>query len=106
MRLTDSLIDAGVQFDAIITPNEILARGVLTALGNRGIKVPDKCKVVSLGGGINSMDFFSPKLTAIDYQPYTLGEEAMKMLTEIIQKKRIRPSHIILPAKLNRKQTT
>jgi LacI family transcriptional regulator len=105
MRLTGDIIDGGTHFDAVITPNEILAKGVLTALDQYSVKVPERCKVLSLGGGINNLDPFSPKLTTIDYQPYTLGEEAMKMLVEIIQKKRIRPSHIILPAKLNRKQT-
>ncbi len=104
-RLAREMVGAPEKFDGVITPNEILAKGILNAFKEDGIAVPDNCKVVSLGGGMHHMDSYSPKITTIDYQPYTLGSEAMKILIEIIQKKRIRPSHVVLPAKINKKET-
>ena len=100
------LIRQNKKIDAFIAPTELLARGVLLALGEAEIRVPKDCKVVSLGGGdVGSLISF-PSISAVDYQPYKMGYEAAVMLHEIITKKRLRPTHLVFPAVFHERQTS
>lgn len=87
-----------VDFTAVVAQNEIVAKGVLQALGEKGIAVPEDVAVISLGGNpIGRLN--SPAITSIDFAPYDMGYQAAKMLIEVIKKKRMKPSHILLPTK-------
>jgi LacI family transcriptional regulator len=99
------LLNDKLDFSAIITPNEIVARGVLDALKESRVSVPEKVSVVGMGYS-KIADLSSPKITSIDFSPYAMGYEAAKMLIEVITKKRMRPSHLILPSRLIERETT
>ncbi len=99
-----SSIDKGLDFSAVIAQNEIVAKGVLEALAEYKIAVPEKVAVISLGGSpIGKLN--NPKITSIDFSPYEMGFQAAKMLIEVIKKKRIKPSHLLLPTKMIKGET-
>jgi LacI family transcriptional regulator len=91
--------------DAVVTSNEIQARGAIKALQERQIAIPQQMAVVSMGGSSLSV-IGNPKLTTIDFSPRKIGHESAKMLIEVIEKKRIRASHLIIPGKLIEREST
>lgn len=94
-----TILDKGIDCTAIATVNECVARGVLDALQERKIKIPREMSVIAMGGSIEG-EMVNPKITTIDFSPKKMGQEAAQMLIEIITNKRIKPSHILLSAKL------
>ncbi|MCF7944459.1 MAG: LacI family transcriptional regulator [Spirochaetia bacterium] len=90
---------------AIVTSNEIQARGAVKALQEQGVDIPGSMAVVSMGGG-NLAEIGHPKLTTIDFSPEKIGRESAKMLIEVIQRNRIRPSQLIVSGKLIEREST
>lgn len=104
-RIAKRILQEKIDFTAVVTPNEMVARGVLDALKESRIPVPGKVAVVGMGYA-KIAELSSPKITSIDFTPYTMGYDAAKMLIEVITKKRMRPSHLILPTRLIERETT
>jgi LacI family transcriptional regulator len=97
--LCKQALEENLEFSAVIAQNEIVAKGVLQALDEYEVSVPEQVAVIALGGNpIGQLN--TPRITSIDFSPYDMGFQAAKMLIEVIKKKRIRPSHILLPTKL------
>ena len=94
----DILKDAP-QCSAIITTSEIVAKGVLDRLSVDNKLNRKKLAVVSMGGTPISR-LYKPGITTIDFFPKNLGFIAADLLHEVISRKRIRPSHFLLPTKL------
>jgi LacI family transcriptional regulator len=92
--------------DGFITPNDVLAQGVVIALQKMKIRIPEDCKVISLGGGVISSQISYPRISSVDYNPYQMGQEAAAMLLDIISKKRMRPTHSVFAAILIERETT
>lgn len=90
---------------AIVTSNEIQARGAIKAIQEHHIAIPQQMAVVSMGGSVLSV-VGHPRLTTIDFSPSQIGYEAAKMLIEVINKKRIRPSQMVIPGKLIVREST
>jgi LacI family transcriptional regulator len=104
--LMTAVLDRAPHFaDAVVTSNEIQARGAIKALQERQIAIPHQMAVVSMGGSSLAM-IGHPKLTTIDFSPKKIGRETAKMLIEVIERKRIRPSHLIVPGKLMEREST
>lgn len=90
---------------AIVTTNEIVAKGVVDQLIEHNIRIPKKMAVISMGGTpVGAL--CRPGITTIDYSPVNLGTVAAELLIEVIAKKRIRPSHLLLPTQLIERETT
>ena len=73
--------------DGILVSNDPLAFGVLRALSEREIRVPDQISVSSINGdspGENTV----PPLTTVDVHAGEMGEEAVRCLLERIKGKR------------------
>jgi len=104
-HMTQLLDRKDIQATAVVTSNEIQARGVIKALQERQIHIPQQMAVVSMGGSSLSV-IGHPKLTTIDFSPRKIGYESARMLIEVMQRKRIRPSHIIVPGKLIEREST
>ncbi len=99
------LEDDKTDFTAVVTSNEIQGRGVIKALHEKGIPIPDKMAVISMGGSCLA-EIGHPQLTTIDFSPYRAGFESARMLIEVITRKRLRPSHLIIPGKLVVREST
>ncbi len=103
-KLVEGLLSERNDITAFVAANDIMARGVLFALMNAGIPVPGKKAVVGMGGSMTSYNSI-PRLTTVDYQPYMNGQTAVKMLIDIIERRRIQPSHVLIPGQLIERDT-
>ncbi len=83
---TQELFHRGVDFDAVFCASDLRSIGVIKALREKNISVPEDVSVV----GYNDLpiaSFFYPTLTTIRQPTYKVGAYAMRSL-----EKRIRPA--------------
>lgn len=68
---------------AIFAYSDLLAIGVMKALKEKGISIPDDIALVGYDN-IDYSPFFEPSLTTVDQFAYKIGEQGMKILIEKI----------------------
>jgi LacI family transcriptional regulator len=104
-KVCDRALERGDKFTAVVTFNDIVAVGVIKALQERKIKVPDKVAVLSEGDTLISR-INSPTMTTIDMNAYDLGYKSAELLLEVISRKRINSCNIIVPFNLITREST
>ncbi len=92
-------------FTAVVTFNDTIAVGVLRVLREKGISVPHKVAVLSAGNTMITR-IHSPSITSLDMGSYDIGMKAAELLLEVIEKKRIQPSHTIIRTHLVEREST
>ncbi|MDA3812511.1 MAG: LacI family DNA-binding transcriptional regulator [Spirochaetaceae bacterium] len=92
-------------FSAVITFNDTIAVGVLRALKEKNISVPSKVAVISTGNTMITR-IHSPSITSLDLGSYEMGNKAAELLVDVIEKKRIQPSHVIMQTNLIEREST
>ncbi len=80
---TQRLIDGKIKFDAIFTVNDFTAAGVIKALKNNGISVPNDVSVVGFGND-HIAEMVEPTLTTVLQPGFAMGEKAMEILIDRI----------------------
>ena len=76
-------IHGKLDFDAVVCANDYMAAGVIQALQEAGIHVPETTAVA--GADNNSLcEIISPPLTSFDYQSFELGRAAFSLLKDLI----------------------
>ncbi len=96
---TSRLLNRAPDLTAIFVQNDMMAVGVLSALHDRGLRVPEDCAIV----GCDDIPIAShtvPPLTTIHVPLYETGEAAMKLLLDMIGRKAIETPRILLPVDL------
>ena len=88
-RLLSSLID----FDAVIAGNDVLAAGVMQALSEQNIKIPEKVSIIGFDDSIHAK-IAIPKLTSVKQRPFHIGREAVRMLEEAKLGKKVQ-DHVV-----------
>lgn len=76
-------IDEKLDFDGIFCGNDMIAIGVIKALNERGLKVPQDIGVLGFDN-IYMSTVVSPNLTTISQPNYQMGYKAAEMLIQII----------------------
>ena len=78
--------DISIDFDAVVCANDYMAIGVLRALTERNIKIPEE---ISLCGAdnIRSVHYVSPQITTIDNMSTELGKTSFSELLKLIKGK-------------------
>jgi len=94
----------GNEINGFVVANDIMAMGVVRALQEEKISIPDRVAVIGMGGNMLA-GVTHPQLTTIDFSPYRCGYESAGMLIEIITRKRIQPSHTLIPGSLVQRET-
>jgi LacI family transcriptional regulator len=69
---------------AVFVQNDLMAIGLINALRDKGIRVPEDVAVISFDD-ISLASIMTPKLTTISVPVYELGKVAMKILSEILE---------------------
>jgi DNA-binding LacI/PurR family transcriptional regulator len=93
------LLDASVSPTAIFSASDVLAFGVMQAIKERGLRIPEDIALV----GYNDLDIASlaePALTTVAAPMHELGATAMFMLHRLISGKRVEERQITLPTNL------
>src|SRR5665647_3217120 len=80
------LISAGNLPEVVFTVNDMVALGAYKAAKEAGLRIPEDIGI--FGYGFNEItDFFDPQLTVINQDPRKMGQEAIKLLINEIEKK-------------------
>jgi LacI family transcriptional regulator len=99
------LIDAGVEFTAIVAGNDLHALGCYDVFMERGISCPDDISVV----GFNDMPYIDklrPPLTSVRVPHYEVGAEAARMLLDGLADPTRHARSVLLPLTLVQRQST
>lgn len=90
---------------AVVTFNDTIAVGVLRALREKKINVPQKMAVISAGNTMITR-IHNPSITSIDMNPYLIGVKVTEMLIDVIEKRRMQPSHEIIQTHLEERESS
>ncbi|MET0813407.1 MAG: LacI family DNA-binding transcriptional regulator [Microbacterium sp.] len=94
---THRLVADAVPFDAVFALNDTLALGVLRALGEEGIRVPEDVAVIGFDN-IDEARFSVPSLTSVDTGRAEIADIAVELLVERINEKgERRPPRTVKP---------
>ena len=86
-------------YTAIVSFCDVFIYGILNFLKEKNLHIPADMALVTMGNNLISRNH-SPTLTSIDMAPYEMGYQSAELLIDVIEKKRIQPSHTIISAKL------
>jgi len=75
------LLRRGIDFTAVFARNDVTAVGVMRAVREAGLRVPEDISVTAINNGLLSRSL-DPPLTCIDTYPATLGRLAFRLLHE------------------------
>ena len=78
------LIDAGIPFDAVFAASDLIAMGVIHALQDRGVSVPQDVAVVGFDDIASAADF-NPPLTTIRQDTHLAAEMLVENLIRLIE---------------------
>jgi DNA-binding LacI/PurR family transcriptional regulator len=99
-----TLIGRNAFFTAIIAFNDVMAHGVLNALIDQGLSVPERVSVVGFDDTVAK--YTRPKLTTIACPSKDLGENGLQKLLSRIEGDDAAPQTYYLPPKLIVGQST
>lgn len=100
-----SFVNDGNVPTAVFAQNDRMAMGILRAARDVNLKVPSQLAVI----GVDDMplsSYFDPPLTTMRQDMPLIGQEATRMLLDIIQKKNTDLREVKLPAQLVVRQST
>ena len=103
-ELVRAAMGQGMAIDGIITSSDRAAFGVITALHDVGLYVPEDVKLISFDNSPYSL-MASPAITALDRRPQELAETACRLLEDLIAGKEV-PAVTIIPVSLCRRDST
>ena len=108
-QIADKIIKKAKPPYSFVCESDFVASGVIKALQDARIKIPEEAKVV----GIDNLTLFSfmhPQLTTIDIQIQEIGKSGVNILRSMISKKKRKQNasakHVILPVKLIKREST
>lgn len=104
-QATLELLDAETDFTAILVANDEMCLGVLRALNERNINVPQDVSVVGFDNHDDS-EFYNPPLTTIDQNCHELGETAVTLLMQKMNSEQQSESRVLLTTKLVKRQSS
>lgn len=99
------ILDNGMSFDGIFATNDTMAIGVVMALNDRRIKVPEEVKVVGFDN-ISATEITSIPITTINQNKNKMGEIAVELLMDKILNRDNIATNRKLPVNLIRRKST
>ena len=102
---TQRLLARVPDMTAIFSQNDMMAVGVLSALRERGMRVPQDFSLVGCDD-ITLAAYTVPALTTIHLPFYETGEVAVRLLLDIIAKRVADPKRVLLPVHLVERGST
>ena len=102
---TLELLDAGQIFDGVFATNDAMALGVMMALNERRIKVPEEVKIVGFDN-ISATEIAGIPLTTINQNKQKMGEMAVELLMDEILQRKSDVNNIKIPVNLIRRRST
>lgn len=105
LRATKKLLKMNPRPDAVICANNPIALGVLQALQDKGIRIPDDMALITFDSYPFSL-FTEPQMTVVDINMYDMGQEAGRLILKKLKNPKIQiQSFITLPELITRGTT-
>lgn len=101
---THRLLARVPELTALFVQNDSMAIGALSALHERGRRVPDDCAVVGCDN-IPAARRTIPPLTTVHVPFYETGAKAIRLLLELIAAPQPEPSRVLLPVHLETRRS-
>ena len=102
---TLELLDSGEVFDGIFATNDTMALGIMMALNERRIKIPNEVKLVGFDN-ISAAEMAGVPLTTINQNKQKMGELAVELLMDKILARKSNVRNIKIPVNLIRRKST
>ncbi len=97
---TRSMLDEGLEPTAIFAANNVIAMGVIEALGERGLRIPHDIALVCFDELPNISRVF-PFLTVVVQPAYDMGVNASQLLlSRLDSEQELKPREVVLPTRL------
>lgn len=99
LRGASHMLDLPDPPSAFFCSSDVLAIGAANAVRARGLRVPEDVAIV----GFDDIEFarmYRPALTTVTQPMYQIGETAMRLLVELMQRKDLSPRQVVLPHQL------
>lgn len=104
-RATIELLNRTRDFTAIFVANDLMAIGVIRALKDNNISIPDQVAVMGYDG-IQIGEYIDPPLSTIKLPSNKMGKVAMEILLGLIKGNSVKKKHILLPPELVIRKST
>jgi LacI family transcriptional regulator, repressor for deo operon, udp, cdd, tsx, nupC, and nupG len=98
------LLDRVPDLDAIFAANDVMAIGVLRALLERGISVPERVRVAGFDDSSAALSAV-PTLTTVAVPFEEMGRTMAEMVLERVGSPALAPRHVVLPTSIVRRQS-
>jgi LacI family transcriptional regulator len=98
-QATQDLLDLPEPPTAIFASNDVMAFGVMEAVRDRGLRIPEDISIVGFDN-IPQAEHVSPQLTTVQQPLADMGREATRMLLALIQDPERPYRHVELPTQL------
>jgi len=102
---TRNLLKRNKGITAILASNDMMAIGSLKEISEADLRVPEDISLMGFDN-IPLTSVVTPSLTTVSQPSYEMGQEAMKLLLEIIQGKKTAKSKIILGTEIVIRKST
>jgi len=101
-----SLLDRGIEFDAVFALTDVVAMGALRALADAGVRVPEDVQMVGFDD-IDEAPFLVPSLSSINPGHEEMADQITALLTaQITGGPTGHPKELVVPAHLVQRGTT
>lgn len=102
-KIVDRIVQSGAT--AAFVTDDLLAAGILNALLDRNIRIPEDFEIISSANMIYT-ELTRPKISSIQHPLYDTGAVAMRLLTKMMTNEPVEDKNILLPYSLKLKQST
>ncbi|GAA6114045.1 catabolite control protein A [Apilactobacillus apinorum] len=102
-NLADELIKKNIT--AAVVTNDELAAGLLNAMTDRGVVVPDDFEIFT-SNNTKLAKMLRPQLSSITQPLYDIGAVAMRLLTKIMNQEKIDDKYVVLGYEIEERQST
>jgi LacI family transcriptional regulator len=99
-----NLLDRGRSFTALFAMSDVMAIGVIRALHDRGIKVPEDVSVMGFDG-VQVGEYIQPRLSTVRQDPQEMARRSVDILLENI-KGTLSPRYETTPVRVLLREST
>lgn len=104
-KAVKSLLERGIPFDAVMTGSDLIAIGVVSALLDAGIKLPDEVEVIGFDN-IELSEVFRPALSTVSKPHYDMAQYLAKQIIHVIEGEKMGLTHMVVEPMLKLRETT
>lgn len=84
MAAVDTMLESGLQFDAVFALNDLLAWGVLRELRERGVAVPDDVRVIGFDD-VEESAYMVPSLSTVNPGREAIARLAVESIIQQVE---------------------